>query len=142
MLIVQVFSKKKLEFLDLENWGFLKPGKFFKIHPNSTIKGFKRKLGIPRVLLGLFQGLICLRWYKWQEKRLHGTNFQEEINFATPFGERGEYLGNIRLMNPMVSLDLKDFFIYKSYGHLRDWSMAIDLGYDVIDKVKRVHGRR
>jgi hypothetical protein len=35
-------------------------------------------------------------------------------------------------MNPMVSLDLRDFFPCEDYGHLMSWSMPINLGYDVV----------
>jgi hypothetical protein len=52
-------------------------------------------------------------------------------------------------MNPIVSLDLRDFFFCKRYGHLMGWSMPVDLGhdvldldYDVLDKNKKVCGRR
>jgi hypothetical protein len=40
---------------------------------------------------------------------------------------------NNRPMNPMVPLDLGDFFSCKSYGHLMDWSIPVDLNNDVVD---------
>jgi hypothetical protein len=71
------------------------------------------------------------------------------------FGERA-FLDNSHPMNPMVPLELGDFFLCKRYGHLMGWSTpvdlghdsldldydVVDLGYDVLDKNKRVHGRR
>jgi hypothetical protein len=59
-------------------------------------------------------------------------------------------------MNPMVPLELGDFFLCKRYGHLMDWLTPVDLSHDVLDldydvldldydvlnKNKRVRGRR
>jgi hypothetical protein len=52
-------------------------------------------------------------------------------------------------MNPMVPLELGDFFLCKRYGHLMDWLTPVDLDHDVLDldydvlnKNKRVRGRR
>jgi hypothetical protein len=73
-----------------------------------------------------------------------------------PFLEQEVPLGNRRPMNPIVPLDLRDFFSCKRYGHLMDWSTPVDLGhdvldldydvvdldYDVLDKNKRVRRRR
>ena len=52
-------------------------------------------------------------------------------------------------MNPMVPLDLGDFFSYKRYGHLIGYLTPIDLGHDILDlgydilnKNKKVCGKR
>jgi hypothetical protein len=50
--------------------------------------------------------------------------------------------GNSRSMNPIVPLDWRDLLPSKNYGHLRGWSTPVDLGYDIINKVKIVRGRR
>jgi hypothetical protein len=42
-------------------------------------------------------------------------------------------LDNSCPMNPTIPLDLRDFFICKSYGYLMDWWTPVDLGYDVLD---------
>jgi hypothetical protein len=36
-------------------------------------------------------------------------------------------------MNPMVPLDLRDFFFCKRYDHLMGWSTPVDLGHDILD---------
>jgi hypothetical protein len=59
-------------------------------------------------------------------------------------------------MNPMVPLDLRDFFFYKRYGYLIGWSTLVDLGhgilnlchdvldlgYDILNKNKKIRGGR
>jgi hypothetical protein len=44
-----------------------------------------------------------------------------------PFLGKEISLGNRRLMNSMVSLDMGDFFFCKRYGHLMGWSTPVDL---------------
>jgi hypothetical protein len=65
------------------------------------------------------------------------------------FLAKGEPVGNKCPLNPIVSLDLGDFFSYKKYGHLMGWSTPVDLGHDVLNlgydalvKNKRVRRRR
>jgi hypothetical protein len=50
-----------------------------------------------------------------------------------PFLKKWVCLENRCPMNPTVPLDLRDFFSYKRYGHLRGWSTPVDLGHDVLD---------